>query len=288
MQLRVKPSAWITTSGLSPDWTRSTARIRISSRVLWSRARASRRFMSHCTICILTYELVNTGDAFASFLLGHVDSAGANIINGVTGTPRWKQFAGYAQDDIKLRRNLTLNLGLRYDLWTPVYDKFNNLSIMSPSLPNPAAGGVLGAVVFAGTGPGRIGTPHLSRLLGGGLDTNNFSPHIGFAYSPKQNLVVRSGFGINFFGGYLYGTGNWRAINMGFTSSGGIGSQDRGVTPAFLLDDGFPSGIIPQPPFINPGYGVGQSVSMFYPDAAKLPYVVDWTFDIQYAPGKNW
>src|SRR6266568_629824 len=59
MQLRVKPSAWITTSGLSPDWTRSTARIRISSRVLWSRARASRRFMSHCTICLLTYELVN-------------------------------------------------------------------------------------------------------------------------------------------------------------------------------------------------------------------------------------
>src|SRR5713226_5545268 len=61
MQLRVKPSAWITTSGLSPDWTRSTARIRISSRVLWSRARASRRFMSHCTICLLTYELVNIG-----------------------------------------------------------------------------------------------------------------------------------------------------------------------------------------------------------------------------------
>src|SRR6266446_1624816 len=59
MQLRVKPSAWITTSGLSPDWTRSTARIRMSSRVLWSRARASRRFMSHCTICLLTYELVN-------------------------------------------------------------------------------------------------------------------------------------------------------------------------------------------------------------------------------------
>src|SRR5438034_11101969 len=60
MQLRVKPSAWITTSGLSPTSTRSTARIRISSRVLWSRARASRRFMSHCTICLLTYELVNT------------------------------------------------------------------------------------------------------------------------------------------------------------------------------------------------------------------------------------
>src|SRR5271157_3775034 len=59
MQLRVKPSAWITTSGLSPAWTLSTARIRISSSVLWSRARASRRFMPHYTLCLLTYELVN-------------------------------------------------------------------------------------------------------------------------------------------------------------------------------------------------------------------------------------
>src|ERR1019366_3018029 len=60
MQLRVKPSVWITTSGLSPPWTLSTARIRISSSVLWSRARASRRFMPHYTLCLLTYDLVNT------------------------------------------------------------------------------------------------------------------------------------------------------------------------------------------------------------------------------------
>src|ERR1035437_3438091 len=59
MQLRVKPSVWITTSGLSPPWTLSTARIRISSSVLWSRARASRRFMPHYTLCLLTYELFN-------------------------------------------------------------------------------------------------------------------------------------------------------------------------------------------------------------------------------------
>src|ERR1035437_1217810 len=60
MQLRVKPSLWITTSGLSPPWTLSTARIRISYSVLWPRARASRRFMPHYTLCLLTYELVNT------------------------------------------------------------------------------------------------------------------------------------------------------------------------------------------------------------------------------------
>src|ERR1035438_2137143 len=63
MQLRVKPSAWITISGLSPAWTLSTARNRISSSVLWSRARASRRFMPHYNQCLLTYALVNIADS---------------------------------------------------------------------------------------------------------------------------------------------------------------------------------------------------------------------------------
>src|ERR1039457_1840700 len=74
MQLRVKPSAWITTSGLSPAWTLSTARNRISSSVLWSRARASRRFMPHYTLCLLTYGLVNirppVGESVESLSVG--------------------------------------------------------------------------------------------------------------------------------------------------------------------------------------------------------------------------
>src|ERR1035437_2890537 len=74
MQLRVKPNTWITTSGLSPAWTRSTARIRSSSNVLWSRARASRRFMAHCIKCLLTYERIDNHSArhvdFAIALLG--------------------------------------------------------------------------------------------------------------------------------------------------------------------------------------------------------------------------
>src|SRR6266404_2639083 len=57
MQLRVKPNAWITASGLSPACTLSTARIRISCNVLWSRARASRRFMP--SIVSYVYLLMN-------------------------------------------------------------------------------------------------------------------------------------------------------------------------------------------------------------------------------------
>src|ERR1019366_10504873 len=82
MQLRVKPSVWITTSGLSPPWTLSTARIRISSSVLWSRARASRRFMPHYTLCLLTYDVVNSpGSGIVSKLVrndvgGNTDGSG--------------------------------------------------------------------------------------------------------------------------------------------------------------------------------------------------------------------
>jgi len=230
-----------------------------------------------------------TGDAFASSLLGQVDSAGENDINGVSDTPRWKMYSGYAQDDFKMTRKLTLNLGVRYDLWTPVYDRWNNFSSIDPLLPNPAAGGILGAMVYAGVGPGRVGTSHLASFLGGGQRDFGFTPHVGLAYAPKQNMVVRTGFGINHLPNYVYGTGNQRGTPQGFTTSAGIGSSNQGVTSAFDWDQyGFPPGILPKAPVITPGYGVGQSVDMLWPNATALAYIMDWTFDIQYTPKASW
>src|SRR5438309_1462198 len=68
MQLRVKPSAWITASGLSPACTLSTARIRISCNVLWSRARASRRFMPSFVLYVflLLNVLISSSSRFYS------------------------------------------------------------------------------------------------------------------------------------------------------------------------------------------------------------------------------
>src|SRR5439155_27359345 len=117
-----------------------------------------------------------SGDTVASFLLGAAACAGTGVNYASALPPRWQYYSGFVQDDIKQRRNRTLNVGLRWDYWTPMLDKFDNYSMIDPTLANPGAPGFLGAMTFAGQGPGRIGR----RRLTNGIDKNNFRPHVGF------------------------------------------------------------------------------------------------------------
>jgi hypothetical protein len=98
--------------------------------------------------------------------------------------------AAFVQDDWKVKPNLTLNLGLRYEYFGPVHEKFGNLAV-------------------AQVGPGAAPLTDASVRVGGDLyntSAHNFGPQIGFAWSPKSlplwkqdfknNLVIRGGFGI--------------------------------------------------------------------------------------------
>ena len=120
---------------------------------------------------------------------------GAPIYEGInvdprTGTPtdvhkwyRQHDFAGFAQDDIKLRPNLTFNVGLRYDYFAPLNEKFDHQSNL-----------------ILGSGPNPLQTATLK--VGGPLypaDKNNFAPRLGFAWTPSKFLtktVIRGGFGV--------------------------------------------------------------------------------------------
>jgi hypothetical protein len=214
-------------------------------------------------------------------MLGALNSAGWGI-NPVRLAPRWRYYAGFAQDDFKLTRNFTMNVGLRWELYLPFYDKFDNYSIMDPKVPNPAAGGIPGALIFAGDGPGRVGRRRLTE----GLDTRAFSPRVGFAWSVKPKIVIRSSGALTYFPSYPYGTGNFRGIAQGFSTGASAGSPD-GYAPAYYWDNPFPLQI-PLPPFIDPGYLVGQGVSTYYPDSKLLSYVAQWNLGVQWNFAPNW
>src|SRR5207245_1233577 len=157
--------------------------------------------------------------------------------------------AWYVQDDIKLTPKLTLNLGLRHDLYWPMAEVNNNYSIMDPSVPNPAAGGRLGAIVFAGTGPGRLGRNRIYDQL----VKTNFGPRAGLAWSPTNRTVVRTAYGISYYPTGLHGGGNAKPPGIGFMANPVFNSQDLGITPGFQWDGGFPTNWA-KPPFIDPGF----------------------------------
>jgi outer membrane receptor protein involved in Fe transport len=96
---------------------------------------------------------------------------------------RWWEIGEFAQDDWHATRDLTLNLGIRYDIYTPKTAVRNILSNWD---------NVGKQLAVAGT-PGVSATTNLTTRFG------LFSPRVGFAYTVRQGLLVRGGFGMSFF-----------------------------------------------------------------------------------------
>jgi hypothetical protein len=213
----------------------------------------------------------NSGNAFASFLLGLVDNGGFTIPN--TQMLRFPYHAFFAQDDWKITPRLTANLGIRYEMNLSVYEKRDKFSFFDPSLPNPAANGYPGALRFLGFGPGREGRRNLHNTADG------WGPRAGFAFQVTPNLVVRAGAGIFFSTVKVPGL---NGANDGYANSPGWSSADQGVTPAFQWDQGFPAWT--PPPIIDPGFRAGFSVPWWGADEiAKLPSTHSWNLAVSRA-----
>ena len=124
--------------------------------------------------------VTNSGNPFASFLLGAVDSGSAFFRDSLPGS-RYSYLGWFIDDTYKVTSKLTLNYGLRYEIQTPSADVLGRLSFMDPSLPNPGAGNLTGAYVFGGQGAGRQGWTQIMNTK-----YKNFAPRIGFAYQNKR------------------------------------------------------------------------------------------------------
>jgi hypothetical protein len=217
----------------------------------------------------------NTGNAIASYLLGNVDR-GSTKIFAYYPRNRYRYFAGYAQDDWKVTRKLTVNYGIRYDIFFPRYEKLDNLSTFDPTIANPGAGGKLGALVFLGNGPGRNGQRSFSDTY-----YKAFGPRLGLAYQVLPKTVLRAGYGI------YYAAGNGSAglrdslsQTYGYSANPVFTTLDQGATPAFNWDGGFPQNF-PKPPFIDPTAANRQDVRYIAKGDGPPPYFQNWSFTIQ-------
>lgn len=144
-----------------------------------------------------------TGDSIASALLGQIDSGAISTTNFVSSQK--SAYAWYAQDDWKLTPKLTLNLGLRYELWSPIDERFGRqanfdlqtLTLYIPSGPNQDAPLPPNfATAFPSITVSRGKVP--STLIP--WDKTDFGPRLGIAYQIMEKTVLRAGYGM-FYGG---------------------------------------------------------------------------------------
>ena len=125
----------------------------------------------------------DSGSAVANFLLGYQPGFIGRGTPGGPYTLKSREIAFFVQDDWKVSSDLTLNLGLRYDLFTAPIERFDRQSNFDPAT---------GRITIAGK------SAPLGRDLANN-DKNNFGPRIGFAYSglgKNKKLVVRGGYGL--------------------------------------------------------------------------------------------
>ncbi|HXE09324.1 MAG TPA: TonB-dependent receptor [Acidobacteriaceae bacterium] len=207
----------------------------------------------------------STGLGYASFLLGAVSSSTV-VQNAVIETGgRYKTNALYVQDDVQVSPSLTLNMGLRWDLWSPFNEVLDRMSFFNPDIANPVAGGIKGGLQFAGDGPDSC---HCHTPVK--MHYHNFGPRFGLAYKIDNKTVVRASYAMVYAhaGGVGGRTAGRQGLSqIGFNSNGSLSSTVTGQ-PAYYWDSGVPGNPI-NPPFFNPSFGIGF-ISASAPGAAAI------------------
>jgi hypothetical protein len=203
------------------------------------------------------------GNGLADLLLGIPSFYSQDKLQGTYPTRYW-DLAGFVQDDFRVTPNLTLNLGLRYEVTSPANGRVSNFDLDR-------------AIIVTSYGEG--GVSH----AGVQFDKNNWAPRVGFAYSPFGNkrTVIRSAFGV-------------------FYSSEGNIFDDLGLNPPALSvnSQSFNAGNIPPPSqfissgfppdftFANPNPAIG-TVRSNGPKRV-IPYIMEWNFTLQHEFANDW
>jgi len=241
---------------------------------------------------------------FASFLLGYPTTM--QIVRASDYSEYSKTWGFFVQDDLRLTRKLTVNLGLRWEFESALKERQNksvsgfDLDYTQPFnaqaqtnytaiLNNLAATNLLktlnvtaisskGGLLFAGkdTGSSLYNTP-----------MNGFLPRLGFAYAWNDKTVFRGGFGL--YQGFL-GERRGDVIQPGYTqtTTQALGTGPNGAPLPFLITNPFPSGITePSGNALGRQTALGQTVSFFNQDP-KVARQTRFSFGVQRELGGGW
>jgi hypothetical protein len=143
-------------------------------------------------------------------------------------TYRYWEWSAFAQDDWHILPKLTLNLGVRYDIFTPKVEHHNRIANFDP---------INAALVQAGING-------VSRSAGVNTDHSNFAPRVGFAYTVTPSTVIRGGFGMAFFPTDFASAPNLKTqpfvVTFGSCASSAYGSVAACPAPYSRLKNGLP------------------------------------------------
>jgi hypothetical protein len=239
---------------------------------------------------------------FSQFLLGSLKTSSTSFYNGAANRYyRADQIGAFAQDSWKVKSNLTLSLGVRYDYDGPLTEKYGNLvNFDSDAYAYNAATDTItnSGLVFAGNS--KYATPGTSNSTLKNIQ-QGFGPRLGVAWSPSfvRHFTIRGGFGLYYDRGELFtylspGAGGGYSGPFGVTDqlpftvkiappAGATLSVPFGATPPGTPGD--PSILARQLPNAA-GLIAGTAPYIFggYDAHNNLPYTMNWSFDVQYQP----
>lgn len=227
-----------------------------------------------------------TGNAYASYLLGALNSATVNDDSTVLTIARFSSYSWWAADDYRVNSRLTLNLGLRHDMMLPYTEADDHFTFLDPTAPNPAAGGRPGVLRFGGSVAPDAISCRCSQIIN--TYYRAFGPRIGFAFGLNNKTVLRGGYGMMYSRSGAVGGRDGARIGTGLTginANAPIVSPNGSFTPALFWDSGIPPyarGPIYDQTYQTGFNGTGSGGAVTFGDPnSQPPRYQNWNFSIQ-------
>jgi len=201
--------------------------------------------------------VAGTGYDFADFLLGFPQQTSVQF--GQNNHFRGNFWDLYVQDEWKMRGNLTLNLGVRYEYVSPLTEINNRIANLDLS-PGVLVQNTALTPAVTPIQPGQMG-PYSGSLPASLVrpDRNNFAPRVGFAWKPFSKTVVRGGYGINYNTGAYQSIAQQLAFQPPFsTTATNTGPLPPAYASLLTLQSGFPAPVgVTNNYAVNPNYRLG-------------------------------